>query len=99
MTIDKTMMDAETRRVIELAEAADLNPHFDEDGERGRNGVARLVINGIGQRALFGAIYINTRTGKVLYANLTHGNWGEEKRYTGVREVRDVIKSWLVVTA
>ncbi len=90
-------MDAVTRQIIELATAAGLNPHFDEDGERGRNGVARLIVNGDRADSLFGAIYI--KAGRVLYANLTHGNWGEQKRYKGATAVRDVIKSWLIVTA
>lgn len=92
-------MNAATRRIIELAEAAGLNPHFDEDGENGCNGVARLIVNGPSQSSLFGAIYISTKTGKVLHANLTHGNWADAKRYAGAREVRDVIRSWLVVSA
>lgn len=92
-------MDAETRAIIDTAEAADLNPHFDEDGEQGRGGVARLLVNGPRRSSLFGAIYISTKTGKVLYANLTHGNWADTKRYTGAGEVRDVIRSWLVVSA
>lgn len=88
-----------TRAVLALAKEAGLNPHLDEDGAAGTDGVARVLVNGPRRSSLFGAIYVSTRTGRVLRANLTHGNYGVEKRYTGSVEVRTVLTSWLAVTA
>jgi hypothetical protein len=88
-----------TRTILALAEEAGLAPHLDEDGPTGVDGVARVLVNGPRRSSLFGAIYISTRTGKVLRANLTHGNHGIERRYTGAAEVRAVLASWLTVSA
>ena len=43
---------------------------------------------------LFGAIAVGARTGRILYAHLTHGNWGTEQRYETVADIRAVVKSW-----
>lgn len=87
-----------TRSILAIAEQAGLAPHLDEDGAAGRDGVARVVVSGPRASSLFGAIYISARTGAVLRANLTHGNHGVERRYTGAGEVRTVLSSWLAVT-
>lgn len=88
-----------TRGMLAITEEAGLNPHLDQDGAAGTDGVARVLVNGPHASSLFGAIYVSTRTGRVLRANLTHGNHGVEKRYTGAAEVRTVLTSWLAVTA
>lgn len=101
MTITVELADLNTtvaaRGILALADEAGLNPHLDEDGAQGRGGAARVLVNGPDRDGLFGAIYLSVQTGQVLYANLTHGNWGEEKRYTGANEVRTVLTSWLAV--
>ena len=43
---------------------------------------------------LFGGIDVGARTGRILRAYLTHGNWGEEQRYDRVADIRTVLKSW-----
>jgi hypothetical protein len=102
MTATAELADLNTtvasRGILSLADVAGLNPHLDEDGVQGNCGVARVVVNGGGRNGLFGAIYLSVQTGQVLYANLTHGNRGEEKRYTGANEVRKVLASWLAVS-
>lgn len=86
---------APTRQIIALAEAGGLRPHVDGS----QHGAARIVVIGPGRNALFGAIYVSTTTGRVLRAVLTHGNWGQEKRYDGVAAVRAVLTSWLAATS
>ncbi len=84
---------AATRQVVALAAAGRLRPHL--DGTVPTRGRVRIVVNGPGQDALFGAIYVGAQTGRVLHAVLTHGNNGQEKRYDGVASIRAVLKSWL----
>jgi hypothetical protein len=86
---------AVTRQIIALAERGGLRPRADEDGPR--HGRVRIVVNGPGADAIFGAIYVGARTGRILHAVLTHGNHGEEKRYDDVASVRAVLTSWLAL--
>ena len=81
-----------TAQIIDLADRAGLRPRIDRYGVR--HGIYRVMINAPGRDGLFGAIYVGAKTGRILRANLTHGNAGQEKRYNGVAEVRAVIKSW-----
>jgi len=57
----------------------------------------RIILNGPGRDAIFGAIYVGVKTGRVLHAMLTHGNEGEEKRYNSVADIRAVLMSWLAL--
>jgi len=86
---------AVTRQIIALAEQGGLRPRADEDSPR--HGRVRIVVNGPGPDAIFGAIYVGARTGRILHAVLTHGNYGEEKRYDDVASVRAVLTSWLAL--
>ena len=86
---------AVTRQIIDLAFQGGLRPHLDEDGPR--SGAHRVILNGEGRDALFGAIYIGSSTGKILRAVLTHGNNGRERRYEKVADVRAVLTSWLAL--
>jgi len=86
---------AVTRQVIALAGSVGLHPSLDLSGIR--HGAYRVTVNAPGRDGLFGSISIGARTGRILHAHLTHGNWGEEKRYGTVAEVRAIIKSWAAV--
>jgi hypothetical protein len=82
-----------TRQVIALALAAGLNPRLDTAAPR--HGRYRVIVDSGGRRdCLFGAIYIGARTGRIRHAHLTHGRWGQERRYDTVAEIRAVIQSW-----
>ncbi|HEX9526411.1 MAG TPA: hypothetical protein VF951_02860, partial [Streptosporangiaceae bacterium] len=55
----------------------------------------RIMVDSGGRRdCLFGGIDVGARTGRILHAHLTHGSWGEERRYDRVAEIRAVLKSW-----
>jgi hypothetical protein len=82
---------AVTRRLIALTEEGGLRPAARAPGRYGR---VAVILSGKGRDALFGVIYVSARKGTALRAFLTHGNWGEEKRYETVAEVRTVLKSW-----
>lgn len=79
-----------TRRIVALAESAGLRPNV----EPAYRGAYRIIVNAPGQDGLFGGIAVGARTGRILHAHLTHGNWGEEKRYGTVADIRRVFKSW-----
>jgi hypothetical protein len=81
-----------TQRIISLASAAGLNPSLCRPA---RHGTWTVIVDSGGRRdCLFGGIAIGARTGRVLHAHLTHGNWGEERRYDTVAEIRATIMSW-----
>jgi hypothetical protein len=85
-----------TRQIINLAAAAGLNPTLDGSGVR--RGSYRVTVDSGGRRdCLFGGIDVGARTGRILRAYLTHGHWGQERRYDHVAEVRAVIKSWAAI--
>jgi hypothetical protein len=84
-----------TRQIVALAEAGGLRPHVDEAGPR--QGRVSIILNGPGRDAIFGAIYVGEKTGRILHAMLTHGNGGEEKRYDNVADIRRVLTSWLAI--
>jgi hypothetical protein len=90
--LDNYTATAVTRQIVALAHVACLRPEIDPSGVS--RGTYRVIINAAGTDGLFGAITIGARTGRILHAHLTHGNWGEEKRYDAVAEIRTVFKSW-----
>ncbi len=82
-----------TRQIINLASEAGLNPCLDPSGVR--RGSYRIMVDSGGRRdCLFGGIDVGARTGRILRAHLTHGSWGQERRYNHVAEIRTVITSW-----
>jgi len=68
-----------------------LRPHVDPRKYRGLN---RIIVNGVGREAMFGAIYISAGKGTVVRAFLRPGDSGQEKRYDSVADIRAVLKSW-----
>jgi hypothetical protein len=50
------------------------------------------------REGLFGIIYLSARSGAIVSAYLTHGMHGDERCFTGGREVRTVTRSWIAVT-
>ena len=96
-TLEDITTTTVTRRLIALAEAGGLRPHVEP--WHSRHGRVGIILNGPGRDALFGVIYLSARKGTVLRAHLTHGNWGEEKQYDTVAEIRDVLKSWAALQA
>lgn len=95
--LDNYTATAVTRQIVALARAACLRPEIDPSGAW-RNAY-RVIIDAPGVDGLFGAITIGSRTGRILYAHLTYGNSGEEKRYETVAEIRAVFKSWAALHA
>jgi hypothetical protein len=82
-----------TRQIIDLAFEAGLSPALDPAAVR--RGAYTVVVDSGGRGdCLFGGIAIGARTGRILHAHLTHGRWGQERRYDRVAEIRAVIKSW-----
>ncbi len=81
---------AVTRRVVALAAAGGLRPHVDGSGPR--QGRVTIIVNGPGRDAIFGAIYVGAKTGRILHAMLTHGNGGQEMRYDSVADIRAVLQ-------
>ncbi len=86
---------AVTRQVVALAATGGLRPRV--DGAEARPGRVRIILNGPGRDAIFGAIYVGRKTGRILHAILTHGNGGEEKRYDSVADIRGVLTAWLTL--
>jgi len=82
-----------TRQIINLAAEAGLKPYLDPSGVR--RGSYRIMVDSGGRRdCLFGGIDVGARTGRVLHAHLTHGSWGQERRYDSVAVIRAVLQSW-----
>jgi hypothetical protein len=82
-----------TRQIIDLAAGAGLDPCLDPSGVR--HGAYRVMVDSDGRRdCLFGGIDVGARTGRILRAYLTHGGWGQERRYGSVAQIRVVIRSW-----
>lgn len=53
-----------------------------------------MIDSGGRRDCLFDGIDVGARTGRILRAHLTHGSWGQERRYDSVAEIRTVITSW-----
>lgn len=84
-----------TRQVLRLAVDAGLKPELRSGTYRGSY---RVIVDSGGRRdCLFGGIDIGAGTGRILRAYLTHGHWGEERRYDHVADIRAVLKSWLAL--
>lgn len=84
-----------TRQMIALAVEGELRPHIID--RETRRGLYRVMLNGEGTDALFGALHVSARNGNIVRASLTHGNWGTAERFEKVADIRRVLKSWAAV--
>jgi len=88
-------MTRAARSVLELAARGGTRPHLGRDGARpDRHGRVLVYLNAPGPAGLFGGIYLSARTGKIIRAYLTPGNWAIERCYVGARQVRPVLAWW-----
>ncbi|MGC5042427.1 hypothetical protein ACLQ16_03820 [Streptomyces albidoflavus] len=69
-TIDLTGLTAYTIGIIRLAEAKGLRPTWGQP----RGNSRRIILNAIGPHGAFGSITIGRTSGKVLRAEIVHGN-------------------------
>ena len=88
--LDNYTATSVTRQIVALAKAAGLRPKIEPERRRSY----RIVVDAPGTDGLFGAVTVGAETGRILYAHLTHGNDGQERRYDAVAEIRSVFKSW-----
>ncbi|MEU8911736.1 hypothetical protein [Streptomyces nigrescens] len=68
--IDLTGLTAYTAGIIRLAEAKGLRPTWGQPHGNSR----RIILNAVGPHGAFGSITIGRTSGKVLRAEVVHGN-------------------------
>ncbi|MGG7574165.1 hypothetical protein [Streptomyces sirii] len=68
--LDLTGLTAYTVGVIRLAEAKGLRPTWGQP----RGNARRIILNAVGPHGAFGSITIGRSSGKVLRAEVVHGN-------------------------
>jgi hypothetical protein len=78
-----------TDQIVALAEKAGLRPAW----QPAYRGVTTIALNGEGPSGVFGSIHVGSRSGRVLRAELVHGNGGPTRTYTGAVEVRAALKT------
>lgn len=78
-----------TDQIFRLAEKAGLRPKWCDPY---RN-VRAIALNGEGVNAPFGTVQVGVNSGKVLRAEITYGNSGPTKHYSGAREVQAALKA------
>lgn len=84
MTTTTTVTD----QIFKLAEQAGLNPYW-----RGPyKSCNELILMGSDARSPMGVVYVGVNSGKVLRAEITYGNDGPTKKYTGAREVQTALR-------
>lgn len=69
-TIDLTGVTAYTVGIIRLAEARGLRPTWGQP----RGNTRRIILNAVGPHGAFGSITVGRTSGKVLRAEVVHGN-------------------------
>jgi hypothetical protein len=88
-------MTPATRRVIELAARGGLRPRLGSDGAKpDQHGRVLVYLDGVGYEAMFGGIYVNAQSGKIIRSYLTPGNSGTERCYETVPETRRALTAW-----
>ncbi|MEU3877812.1 hypothetical protein [Streptomyces sp. NPDC029704] len=86
--IDLTGVTAYTAGIVRLAEAKGLRPAWGQPHGRTR----RIILNAIGPHGAFGSIVIGRTSGKVLRAEVIHGNDAKTtRRATGTNAVRALL--------
>ncbi|MCX4677666.1 hypothetical protein OG413_20555 [Streptomyces sp. NBC_01433] len=86
-TIDLTGVTPYTVGIIRLAEAKGLHPTWQQPYGNSR----RIVLNAVGPHATFGSITIGRTSGKVLRAEVIHGNGAKPRRAKGTNAVRELL--------
>ncbi|MGW3628031.1 hypothetical protein [Streptomyces sp. NPDC000880] len=87
--LDVTGLTAFTVGIIRLAESKGLAPSWTKPHGNTR----RLIVNGTGPHGTFGTITIGKTSGKVLRAELIHGNGGSAVKAQGTNAVRALLTS------
>ncbi|MGC9478843.1 hypothetical protein ACP4I1_32470 [Streptomyces sp. WG4] len=87
--LDLTGLTPYTVGIIRLAESKGLRA---ADGGTYR-GVRRITLNAGGKHGTFGTIQVGKASGRVLRAELIHGNGGIERRAQGATAVRTLVKN------
>lgn len=87
-TINLSHITAYTVGIVRLAEAKGLRPTWGQPHGRTR----RIILNAVGPHGAFGSIVIGRSSGKVLRAEVVHGNDAKvPRRATGTNAVRALI--------
>ncbi|MEU1077800.1 MULTISPECIES: hypothetical protein [unclassified Streptomyces] len=87
-TIDLTGVTAYTAGIVRLAEAKGLRPTWGQPHGRTR----RIILDAVGPHGAFGSIVIGRTSGKVLRAEVIHGNDAKvPRRATGTNAVRALL--------
>ncbi|MFH8257883.1 hypothetical protein [Streptomyces roseolus] len=88
-TTDLTGVTAYTASIVRLAEAKGLRPAWGQPHGRTR----RIILNAVGPHGAFGSIVIGRTSGKVLRAEVIHGNDAKTpRRAKGTNAVRALLK-------
>jgi hypothetical protein len=88
-------MTAVTRRILQYAAGGGLRPHLGSGGTKpDQHGRVLVYLDGKGREAMFGGIYVNAATGKIIRSYLTPGNSGKERCYETVPETRKALTAW-----
>ncbi|WP_030780726.1 hypothetical protein [Streptomyces sp. NRRL S-920] len=89
-SIDVTGLTAYTIGIIRLAEAKELRPTWGPP----RGNARRLYLNADGPHGAFGVITIGRTSGKVLHAEVVHGNDARETcKAKGTNAVRALLNN------
>ncbi|WP_435060391.1 hypothetical protein [Streptomyces sp. bgisy060] len=87
-TIDLTGVTAYTAGIVRLAQAKGLRPAWGQPRGRTR----RIVLDAVGPHGVFGSIVIGRSSGKVLRAEVIHGNDARvPRRAKGTNAVRALL--------
>ncbi|MFJ5951372.1 hypothetical protein [Streptomyces noursei] len=86
--IDLTGVTAYTAGVVRLAQAKGLRPTWGQPRGRAR----RIILDAVGPHGAFGSITIGRASGKVLRAEVIHGNDAKDPCHaTGTNAVRALL--------
>ncbi|MCQ1577242.1 hypothetical protein [Streptomyces parvus] len=87
-TMDLTGLTAYTVGIVHLAEAKGLRPAWGQP----RGHTRRIMLNAVGPHGAFGSIVIGRTSGKVLRAEVIHGNDAKRPCHAkGTNAVRDLL--------
>ncbi|MDF3303056.1 hypothetical protein [Streptomyces tropicalis] len=88
-TIDLTGVTSYTAGIVRLAQAKGLRPAWGQP----RGHTRRIILNAVGPHGAFGSIVIGRSSGKVLRAEIIHGNDAKvPRRAKGTNAVRALLR-------